>query len=312
MSNKSTAISIKQIPLLQALSNEEYKEVLHSPKNEIKVYKEGEFVIREGEVGEVMYLIMDGAVEIITTNVRRGEDQVIATLGTGDFFGEEALFPWRDGKRNASVRALFDSTLFRIDKEFVLLGIERGIQRLCASKVFGTDKNLNFDTIRLNDTEAVTKLATSSKESEDQEIDIQAALQETGLFRTLQDEINFYYQNWTQVVRYKQGDEIIQQGQKNRFLYIIVSGSVDIVVSGYTDESQKLETIGEGQYFGQQSLLPWGSDISKATFIAGSEDLSTIRIMGDYLHIALKRDHVLRQKLRVESEQIAKELSLYL
>ncbi|GAB4210412.1 MAG: hypothetical protein OHK0012_00600 [Synechococcales cyanobacterium] len=60
----------------------------------------GEYVFRFGEPGAEMYFISQGSVEILTPQ----EDQTLAILGAGQFFGELALLDRR--RRNASVRAL--------------------------------------------------------------------------------------------------------------------------------------------------------------------------------------------------------------
>jgi putative ABC transport system ATP-binding protein len=57
----------------------------------------GEVIIREGEVGEELFLISEGEVEID----REGRE--VARLGPGDFFGELALMS--GNPRNANVVA---------------------------------------------------------------------------------------------------------------------------------------------------------------------------------------------------------------
>ncbi len=61
-----------------------------------------DFIIREGEVGNEMYFIMDGVAKIVLKN---GEDPskppINIFLKKGDFFGEIALII--DSKRTADV-----------------------------------------------------------------------------------------------------------------------------------------------------------------------------------------------------------------
>ena len=70
-----------------------------------RVYRSGETIVRQGEIGEHMYVIQSGKVEV----VREGESSQVklAELGEGDFFGEMAVFD-RD-LRSATVRARGDS-----------------------------------------------------------------------------------------------------------------------------------------------------------------------------------------------------------
>ncbi|MGE0784099.1 MAG: Crp/Fnr family transcriptional regulator [Sandaracinaceae bacterium] len=49
----------------------------------------GEILFREGERGDVMYVIQSGAVRI--TKTVKGEEKTLAILGPGEFFGEMAI-----------------------------------------------------------------------------------------------------------------------------------------------------------------------------------------------------------------------------
>ncbi len=69
----------------------------------------GEVVIREGEMGDALYLVVEGKVR-----VRKGEREV-AELGEREVFGEMALLD--PAPRSATVEALSDVTLLRIRRE---------------------------------------------------------------------------------------------------------------------------------------------------------------------------------------------------
>lgn len=69
---------------------------------------EGEVIIRQGDPGENFYLVRQGEVEIIKSDGI--EDRVVATIGEGGCFGEEALLT--GNPRNATVRASKDSLLY--------------------------------------------------------------------------------------------------------------------------------------------------------------------------------------------------------
>ncbi len=78
--------------------------------------KTGEILFREGEPGDAMFIIHSGAVQVYRES---GEQPVaLATLRGGDFFGEMALFDGRP--RSASIRALEDTRLLPIPREFLL------------------------------------------------------------------------------------------------------------------------------------------------------------------------------------------------
>jgi CRP-like cAMP-binding protein len=77
-----------------------------------KLYEAGELIIREGDVGDCMYVIQDGQVEVFTE--KRGKEVQLAIHGPGSFFGEMALFD-RD-VRSASVRTVGEARILTIDK----------------------------------------------------------------------------------------------------------------------------------------------------------------------------------------------------
>lgn len=81
-----------------------------------KLYQHGEYIVRQGEVGYCMYVIQEGAVEIILEE--EGEEILLAKRKAGDFFGEMALFD-RD-VRSASVRALGPARILTVDKKNLL------------------------------------------------------------------------------------------------------------------------------------------------------------------------------------------------
>jgi len=73
--------------------------------------KAGEYVFREGELGTEMYIINEGKVEIL--NQVGDDEQVLAVLEKGDFFGEMSVL--EDLPRAASARAATDIRLLQIN-----------------------------------------------------------------------------------------------------------------------------------------------------------------------------------------------------
>jgi CRP/FNR family transcriptional regulator, cyclic AMP receptor protein len=67
----------------------------------------GAFIVRQGQVGTGLYLIVEGSV-----NVVRGADDVLVTLKQGDFFGELAVIDQQP--RMASVQAVESTTVLAV------------------------------------------------------------------------------------------------------------------------------------------------------------------------------------------------------
>jgi flavin-dependent dehydrogenase len=81
-----------------------------------KIYNSGEIIVRQGDVGECMYFIQSGKVEVIRES--DGKDVKLAELGQGEFFGEMALF--EKGVRSATVRPLGEVRVLSVDKRLFL------------------------------------------------------------------------------------------------------------------------------------------------------------------------------------------------
>jgi CRP-like cAMP-binding protein len=86
-----------------------------------KVYEDGETIIRQGEVGDCMYVIQDGEVEILVES--GGGEIPLAVRGEGDFIGEMAIFD-RD-VRSATVRAKGQVRMLTVDRKNFLRRIHQ-------------------------------------------------------------------------------------------------------------------------------------------------------------------------------------------
>ena len=74
----------------------------------------GQVLVRQDDVGDFYYLIRQGTAQV-TRRPPGGQDMVLAELGPGQGFGEEALISGR--KRNASVTMLADGQFMRLAAE---------------------------------------------------------------------------------------------------------------------------------------------------------------------------------------------------
>ena len=70
-------------------------------------------VVRQGDPGDAMYLIMSG--ELRARTMIGEQETILTTFGPGDFFGEMALFD--QGPRSADVVANVDCTLLRLSAD---------------------------------------------------------------------------------------------------------------------------------------------------------------------------------------------------
>jgi CRP-like cAMP-binding protein len=78
-----------------------------------KVYEDGRVILRQGTVGDCMYVVQEGEVEVFVE--RDGKEVRLAVRGPGDIVGEMAIFERE--VRSASVRALGRARVLTLDKK---------------------------------------------------------------------------------------------------------------------------------------------------------------------------------------------------
>jgi hypothetical protein len=100
------ALQIKAIPIFGRLSVEQLLDLAKLLREESHPART--VIVREGQFGTGMYVIVDGTVVVV-----RGEEE-LAELGPGEFFGEMAVL---DGEaRSATVRAVTSVRLLRLER----------------------------------------------------------------------------------------------------------------------------------------------------------------------------------------------------
>jgi len=109
-----------------------------------KIYNSGEIIVRQGDVGECMYFIQSGKVEVFRES--DGKDVKLAELGQGEFFGEMALF--EKGIRSATVRPLGEVRVLSVEKRLFLRKIHEDpalafrIMQKMSNRILELDKEL--------------------------------------------------------------------------------------------------------------------------------------------------------------------------
>jgi uncharacterized protein len=120
----------RTIPLFAGLSPSQARVVVLM--GEVRRFKPGETIVRQGDTGNEMYVILDGRTEVWASD-GVGHRQRVAEHKRGDVFGEMALV--RHGvRRTADVVAGTDVEVLAVDQRF-LQRVERRYPRI-AAKVF--------------------------------------------------------------------------------------------------------------------------------------------------------------------------------
>jgi len=119
---------ISRVPLFSGLNGKHLRSI--SDKGRRVSFGPGEKIVRKGEPGDGLYLILEGDVEV------RSGNRVLATIGKNNFFGEIALLDKKP--RSADIVAMSPTTCFLITAN----SFERAIQKE-PKIVFGIMKELS-------------------------------------------------------------------------------------------------------------------------------------------------------------------------
>ena len=261
---------LRDIPIFQSLSDAELTEILNSPDNGIEDFEPKQAILRESEIGDCMYVMLDGIAEVSIRSGAGGGDITIATLRPGDFFGEASLLPENTDRRNASVRALHKCQLFRIDKKHVLLSVQGEV----------------------DETEDITVRRHSPLDQE-----VVDLLKDMRLFNSLTDQELATIGSWTEILTVGPGDFVLKESESGDFLYVVLEGSVEIFTLDDNGKITMLAEHGRGNYFGEQALLP-GSSGKRNAYVRSNDAVKLIQVPKEYFRLVINRDSVLFEALQ--------------
>jgi CRP-like cAMP-binding protein len=264
---------LHNIPLFKSLSDDDLTNILDAPENGIEEYGQKEMIIRESEVGDCMYIILDGYLEVSIRSGSSDREVGIATLRPGDFCGEQSLLPWGTGRRNASVRALHSAKVFRIDKKYVLLAIKHEDEE---------------------DEDSADITAINAKFEPDEVRDL---IMEMPLFNSLNNQELATIRDWAEVVTFGPGDFVLKKFQKGEHLYVILDGKAEVFTLDDNGEVIILAELNAGEFFGEQALMP-DSKGKRNAFVRANDTTKLIKIPKEYFRLILTRDDEIAAQLK--------------
>jgi cAMP-dependent protein kinase regulator len=243
-------VSYEKPPLFSDLSHDEFLAVIEklSPAD----VGPGDMIIKEGEAGDSIFIIVSGQVSIF----RRDEDKNevwITNLGEGSFFGEFGYFSGQ--KRFASVKAVEDTTLLEISR--------KDLESVTAKHPRVRDVLLKFYKERILD----TLLAISP------------------LFCVLSPEERGGLMKEVSFSTYKRGVRIVQEGDTGDRMYVIISGEVEVITE---KESMvvPLAWLKSGDFFGEVAVI---TDRPRTATVTAKTDVAVAEISKGCVAGAIKR-----------------------
>jgi len=214
------SLTFPRIPLFSDLKKEELIRLME--KFQPKKFPKGDFICREGEQGDSLFVISRGSVGIFREDSKKGKI-FLNTLKEGEFFGEFAFFS--QSPRSATAEALEEMEILEISKD----DLDEIVREFP-----GVSKILwNFYQERLVD----TLLATS------------------GLFQS------FFPQERKEIIPkftpqlFSTGTLVLEEGASGDCFYIIKKGEVEVFTRDIQGEVLPLARLREGDFFGEISLV---------------------------------------------------------
>jgi CRP-like cAMP-binding protein len=197
-------------PLFKEASLQWQRVLLNSASQE--VFNEGDLVIKEGEQGGDFCLVLAGTFFVYSDN------EVIAYLQEGDFFGEAALI--FNKLRNTTIKAVTPGGILRFPGDLFYeyaseTGIDRSLHKIQKTKPL------------------ILKLA---------------------LFQDLNSSTSNWISQVAETKKFEKGEVIIHEGTPGTHFYVIESGKVK-VDKRIGKENIPIADLGKGHFVGEMGIL---------------------------------------------------------
>ena len=248
-------------------------------------FAEGAPVFRKGQTAKELYVIVDGAVQIVDDT--ESPPKQIAILRQGELFGELSLtakVATRGGqtpslKRSASAITAKDTTLFVVEEEMFRDLLDR--HAAIASKLLMNLFYITGERLR----EALRNNL------------IAEGISPPKLLKGLKDAEKKKLLKFSSVTQVPKGQPVFLEGQVGTELYCVLVGAIAIMKKAGS-EQKRLAVMGEGDIFGELGLVTKKTRTASAVAISHSELL------------AMSEEDLL--KLRKKNPEIATKLFLNL
>jgi F420-non-reducing hydrogenase small subunit len=235
------------------------------------IYQKGEVVFRQGELGDTMYIIQSGAVEV--SQVRGDQKFVLALLGRGDFFGEMALID--KYPRSATVACIRRSRLLPLTRSsllerarydpgvvfHLLKSLSQRIEKtnnLLRSMVQGDETLLSLLEISRGQCAVEPQPDIVSKVEKEilpfKKSQIPQELESVTMENQLQPQALHFCKDQGECIWFEPGETIFRQEDHGDTMYIILEGEVEISKESESDR-YLIARLCPGEFFGEMTII---------------------------------------------------------
>jgi len=253
---------LSKLEMFSHLTETELQQFLDAPENGIEDYESKKDIFHVSEIGECMYIILEGSVEVYVKGEFDNREMSIAVLRAGKYFGENVVLSEKPVKRTASVRAYLPAKVFRMDKQRVLEAIKGD------AKIRG-----RFPPDEVRD-----------------------MIMSLPMFNTLEYDELLTIRDWALIITYKQNEFVFKASDPAEDMYVILEGNVELLSAGSDGKSIVVSRYKEGNFFGETELMPEGKE-NYGLHARASMESRIIKIPKKYFRLLLSRDSKLVDNL---------------
>ena len=188
----------------------------------IITYNSEAVIYEQGEPSHSLWIILSGAVRLLGTAEKDGHEIVMASLEHGDFFGDEALQPGYEGRRNATAIATEPTTLAKLARPDYCAIAQKDERIISEIKRLGSDQICDLLLQRLEQFHALPLLTSTG--------------------------------DWLEERELKDGELVYDQGDTADCFYMVTSGLIRLVQRDVSGESL-MARLGPGNFFGEHALI---------------------------------------------------------
>ncbi len=181
----------------------------------------GAVIVRQGEPGDLFYILTDGQAEVTVTHPD-GHEIVVDRLRAGQYFGEMALIS--GGARRATVRVTDDAPVTAV-----------AIDPATFDRLVAESPALRDDLQRI----------ISLRQLQSQVVAL------SGIDRAELQRLTSGAPTHT----YAPGDTIIRRGELGETAGFILEGEVEVFADRPGEPQERIDRLGPGRYFGEMALL---------------------------------------------------------
>lgn len=247
----------------------------------LEIFEENQYIFHQGDIGDKFYVVLSGSVDILLkqrtgnfiTNdegkkVEEFTEKVVFTCREGGQFGERALD--YDEPRAASIKTLCNTELITVTQS--------AYKKLLRAPVYETplDQPGNKGhTIR------VLSLTRDKRKANELHAVAEYLANHVPFFKKFSKEQREEMCRMCELVRVWGKTVLFKQGSIGQAFYIILTGSVDVIVTHVNDEGESVDilvnTLHEGASFGERALE--SEDLIRTASIITSESLTELIII---------------------------------